>query len=100
DLKTVYTRMDYRFADRIDGRDVYMVQATTAENQRDRLYFDVASGALVRRVAATPTIVGQFQYQVDYADFKDFGGVKLPTTIKFAFPAVSWTRKIIEVKNN
>jgi hypothetical protein len=100
DLKTVYTRMDYRFADRIDGRDVYMVQATTAENQRDRLYFDAASGALVRRVAATPTIVGQFQYQVDYADFKDFGGVKLPTTIKFAFPAVSWTRKIIEVKNN
>jgi len=100
DLKTVYTRLDFRFVDRIDGRDVYLVQATTADNQRDRLYFDVATGSLVRRVAAMQTIVGQFQYQVDYADFKDFAGVKLPTTIKFAMPAVSWTRKIVEVKNN
>jgi len=100
DLKAVYPRLDYRFVDRLDGREVYVVLGTTANNQRDRLFFDVATGALVRRIAATPTLVGQFQYQVDYADFKDFGGVKLPTTIRFAMPAVSWTRKIIEVKNN
>lgn len=100
DLKTVYTRLDYRVVDRIDGREVYLVQATTSGNQRERLYFDVATGSLVRRIATTPTIVGVFQYQVDYADFKDFGGVKLPSTIKFAVPAISWTRKIVEVKNN
>jgi hypothetical protein len=100
DLKSVYTKLDYRIADKIDGHDVYLVQATTAGNQRERLYFDALTGSLVRRIAAMPTIVGVFQYQVDYADFKDFGGVKLPATIKFAVPAVSWTRKIIEVKNN
>lgn len=100
DLKTVYPKLDYRFVDRLDGREVYVVLGTTANNQRDRLFFDVATGALVRRVATAPTLVGQFQYQVDYSDFKDFGGVKLPATIKFAFPAVSWTRKIVEVKNN
>ncbi len=100
DLKSVYTRLDFRFVDRVDGRDVYLVQASTAGNQRDRLYFDVATGSLVRRIAGMPTMVGVFQYQVDYADFKDFGGVKLPSTIKFAVPAVSWTRKIVEIKNN
>lgn len=86
--------------DRIDGRDVYLVFATTANDQRDRLFFDAATGSLVRRIASMSTIVGPFQYQVDYADFKDFGGVKLPSTIKFAMPAVSWTRKIVSVKNN
>jgi len=99
DLKSVYSKLDYRFMDRIDGRDVYIVQATTADNQRERLVFDVATGALVRRVASSMTVLGQFQYQVDYSDFKDFGGVKLPATTRFAVPNISWVRKITEVKN-
>jgi photosynthetic reaction center cytochrome c subunit len=100
DLKTIYPKMDFRFVDRINGREVYMVLATTADNQRERLYFDTESGLLVRTVSSTPTVLGMFQYQVDYADYKDFGGVKLPTTVRYAVPNISWTRKIIEVKNN
>jgi len=99
-LKAIYPKMDFRFVDKIDGRDSFVISATTADNQRERLYFDAASGLLVRRVAATPTVLGFFQYQVDYTDYKDFGGVKLPTEIKFAVPNIRWTRKILEVKNN
>ena len=99
-LKAIYAKMDFRFVDKIEGREVYLVLATTAENQRERLYFDASNGLLVRRVASSPTILGNFQYQVDYADYKDFGGVKLPTTIKFAVPNIRWTRKITDVKNN
>ncbi len=100
DLKAVYSKIDYRFIDRIDGREVYAVNATSADNQRERLFFDVLTGLLVRRVASSPTVIGQFQFQVDYSDYKDFGGVKLPGATRFAMPNISWTRKIIEVKNN
>ena len=100
DLKAIYPKIDYRFTDKIDGREVYLVLATTADNQRERLYFDAASGLLVRRVASAPTVLGAFQYQVDYTDYKDFGGVKLPTIVKFAVPNIRWTRKVLEVKNN
>ncbi len=99
-LKAIYPKMDFRFVDKIDGREVYLVSASISETQRERLYFDVATGLLVRRAASTPTILGNFVYQVDYADYKDFGGVKLPTTIKFNVPNISWTRKILDVKNN
>lgn len=99
DLRSIYTRMDVRNLDRIDGRDVYFVLASTKNNQRERLYFDAQSGFLVRRVASTQTPIGQFQYQVDFSDFKDFSGAKLPTTIKFAVPNVRWTRRIVEVAN-
>jgi len=99
-LKAIYPKMDFRFVDKIDGRDSFVVSATTADNQRERLYFDAASGLLVRRVASTPTILGNFQFQVDYTDYKDFGGVKLPTTLNFAVPNIRWTRKVLEVKNN
>jgi photosynthetic reaction center cytochrome c subunit len=100
DLKSVYAKIDYRFTDRINGREVYLVLATTAENSRERLFFDAQTGFLVRRSAVVPTVLGPFVYQVDYADYKDFGGVKLPTTVRFAMPNISWTRKITEVKNN
>jgi hypothetical protein len=99
-LKAIYSKMDFRFVDKIDGRESFVISATTADNQRERLYFDAQSGLLVRRVAATPTVLGFFQYQVDYTDYRDFGGVKLPTEIKFAVPNIRWTRKILEVKNN
>ncbi|MFZ1700656.1 MAG: c-type cytochrome [Pyrinomonadaceae bacterium] len=99
-LKLTFPKMDYRSADRIDGKDVYLVLATTAGNLRERLYFDVMSGLLVRRIASSPTVFGNFVYQVDYSDYKDFGGVKLPTTTKYAVPHIQWTRKISEVKNN
>lgn len=100
DLKMIYPKMDYRLTDKIDGREVYLVLATTADNQRERLYFDASNGFLVRRVASVPTVLGAFQYQTDYADYKDFGGVKLPTTIRYAMPNITWTRKITDVKIN
>lgn len=100
DLKTIYSKLDYRFTDKIDGREGYLVMATTADNQRERLYFDAANGLLVRRISSVPTVLGIFQYQVDYSDYKDFGGVKLPATARYASPNIVWTRKIAEVKNN
>jgi hypothetical protein len=100
DLKTIYPKIEYRFTDKIDRREVYLVNATTADNSRERLYFDAESGLLVRRVASVPTVLGVFQYQVDYSDYKDFGGVKLPATVRYTSPNVSWTRKISTVKNN
>ncbi len=100
DLKTIYSKLEYRFTDKIDGREVYLVNATTADNQRERLYFDAANGLLIRRVSSVPTVLGNFQYQVDYTEYKDFGGVKLPATVRHTMPNVSWTRKILEVKNN
>jgi hypothetical protein len=99
-LKDVYSKLEFGTVDRIDGREVYVVRATTASGDRERLYFDRETGLLVRRVSSVPTIFGNFVYQVDYSDYKDFGGVKLPATTRFAVPNISWTRKILEVKNN
>lgn len=100
DLKTIYPKLEYRFVDKIDGREVYLLIGTLADNSRERLYFDTQTGLLVRRVSSVPTVLGNFQMQVDYSDYKDFDGVKLPTTVRYAVPNISWTRKILEVKNN
>jgi hypothetical protein len=100
DLKSIYSRIDYRITDVIDGKQVYLLTANTANGTRERLYFDVQTGLLVRRMVTTPTVLGSYVYQVDYKDYKPFGGVKVPTTIEYAMPGVRWTRKVTQVKNN
>ncbi len=99
-LQAVYTEIVFDSTAKIDGKETFLVLAKTAENSSEKLYFDVSTGLLVRRSASTPTILGEFVYQVDYTDYKDFGGVKLPTVVKFAVPNIRWTRKVLDVKNN
>lgn len=99
-IGSAYSKFDYRFTNEIDGRKVLVLTGTTAEGLRESLSFDEQTGLLVRRVAVTPTVLGGFVYQVDYSDYKDFGGVKIPTVVKYAMPNMSWTRKIVSVKTN
>lgn len=96
-LQAVYPKLEFFRLEKIDGKEVYAVEAA---DKLERFYFDVLSGLLVRRTAATTTVLGDHVFQVDYLDYKDFGGVKLPTTIKFAVPQIYWTRKILAVENN
>ncbi len=99
-LKAVYNELIFDSLQKINGKDAFILVGRTAENNEEKLFFDVTSGFLIRRTASTPTVLGEFIYQVDYADYKNFGGVKLPSLIKFAVPNIRWTRKVLDVKNN
>jgi len=99
-IEAAYTKFDYRFTDQIDGKTVSVLIGTTRDGLRERLSFDVLSGLLVRRVATTPTALGDFVYQVDYSGYRAFGGVKFPTIVKYSMPNMSWTKKVISIKLN
>jgi hypothetical protein len=99
-IKSVYPKMEFRSLEKIDGREVYLVTATTAGNVRERLYFDIQSGLLVRRTASTPTVFGNYVYQVDYSDYKMFNGVNIATKVRYAMPNISWTTKVVDIRNN
>ncbi len=99
-LKAIYPKMEFRSIENVSGNEAYMFIATTAGGLRERLAFDVNTGFLLRRTASSPTVFGNFVYQVDYSDYKDFGGIKMPATATYAVPHIQWTRKIIDVKTN
>ena len=100
-LKAIYPKMDFRSVDKIEGFEVYLLQQQrqkTAAKDFTLTRRPICSSVVLLQ---SQTILGNFvQYQVDYTDYKNFGGVKLPTTIKFAVPNIRWTRKILDVKNN
>jgi len=62
----------------IGDRDVQMVQATTAAGATVTLYFDDQSGLLVRQVRFADSPVGRIPTQIDYEDYRDVAGVKMP----------------------
>jgi photosynthetic reaction center cytochrome c subunit len=64
---------------RINGNPVHVVQATADAGRTPvNLYFDDKSGLLVRMARYTDTKVGLAASQIDYEDYRDVGGVKLP----------------------
>jgi len=62
----------------LDTREVQVVQGTTAGGTVATLCFDASSGLLVRLVRFTESPVGRLVTRVDYDDYRDVAGVKLP----------------------
>ena len=62
----------------IDGREVQIVQGTGAGSSRVKMFFDKESGLLLRTLRYTETAVGIVPTQIDYSDYRDVAGVKMP----------------------
>jgi photosynthetic reaction center cytochrome c subunit len=62
----------------IGDREVQIVQGTAAGGSRVKLFFDQQSGLLLRTVRYTDTAVGIIPAQIDYSDYREVAGVKLP----------------------
>ena len=77
-IKQTLANWHIGFPATIDDRDVQLVQATTAGGFRVNLYFDPESGLLVRQVRFTESSLGLNPTQIDYADYREVSGVKMP----------------------
>ncbi len=62
----------------IDDRDVTLVQGTMNGRFPVNLYFDDESALLSRTVAYADSPVGLAPMQVDYGDYREIGGIKVP----------------------
>jgi len=63
--------------DLLNDRSVLVVQGNKG-NAIVTLYFDQETGLLTRLVRSTPSPVGRLPVQMDYSDYRDVAGVKLP----------------------
>jgi hypothetical protein len=62
----------------INDRPVQIVQGTGVGSTRVKLYFEVESGLLVCTLRYTNTAVGLFPTQIDYSDYREVSGVRMP----------------------
>ena len=102
-VKRQYIEATVSGKEKINNRDAYIVDATRKDNKRERLYFEVESGLLLKRISYTPTMIGIMPEQIDFDDYRDVDGIKLPFLIRVSIAdsnSPTNTRTFDDVKIN
>ncbi len=101
-LREPYPRVNYGGIEKIGEREAYVLRMMTPDRKRVRLSFDAQTGLLVRRVTTSETLLGLDPEQIDFEDYRDLEGVKVPYTVRVTYldNFFSGTRKFTEIKHN
>jgi outer membrane lipoprotein-sorting protein len=77
-IKQALTKWRVGSATTLNDREVQVVQGTSTGGALATLYFDAESGLLVRQLRYADSPVGRIPTLIDYADYRDVAGVKMP----------------------
>jgi hypothetical protein len=99
-LKPMFSALRVEGTESVDDHEAYMVIGQREGKPPIRLYFDEQSGLLVRLVRFGDTALGLLPTQIDYADYRDTNGVKIPYRWTLARPSGRFTIQVSDVKQN
>jgi zinc protease len=99
-VKEYFPKMTVRGKDKVGEREVYVLDAVTAEGTPEVFYFDTQSGLLVRNDSQRSTPQGKMLVKVYMDDYKEVDGVKMPFTIRQDTEAMNFVIKFTEIKHN
>jgi photosynthetic reaction center cytochrome c subunit len=98
-LKEIFHEFKVAQPEKIGDHEVAVVRALREGKPPVKLYFD-QQGLLVRMVRYGDTPLGLLPTQIDYADYRDSGGVKIPFRWTIARPAGRFTIQVDHVEPN
>lgn len=99
-VKTLYQKFRVEAGEKIDGHETYLVMGSNEGQPPLRLYLDKESGLLLRLIRYAETPLGRNPTQIDYADYRDANGVKLPFRWTLARPGNRFTIQVEQVQQN
>ena len=99
-LKEIFSTFKVGDSEKIGGQEAVAVRGLRDGKPPVKLYFDQQSGYLVRMVRYADTPLGLLPTQVDYADYRDSGGVKVPFRWTIGRPSGSFTIQIDHIDVN
>ena len=87
---------------KIGGKDAYVIKMTPKAGPSTRLFIDAESFMLVRTAVTlnVPQLGGDIEQVVDFSDFRDVDGIKIPFVTKSSNPAQTVTATMSSVKHN
>ena len=77
-IKKSLTKWRTGINETVDDKDLIVVQGMSAANLPVKLYFDPKSNLLLRVIRYIDTSVGRNPVQIDYSDYRDVSGIKMP----------------------
>jgi photosynthetic reaction center cytochrome c subunit len=99
-LPQMFSAMKVDGHEKIGDREAYVVVGERQGKTPLKLYFDKQSGLLLRLVRYGETAVGWLPTQIDYADYREANGIKVPYRWTLARPNGRFTIQLTELKQN
>lgn len=101
-LKELYSNLEVVDREKVGDRDAIVLASEPSPGVLSKLYFDAQTGLLLRVLTITQTVIAPIPEQMDFDDYRDVNGVKLPFTIRQSSvdDRNVWTRKYTEIKHN
>jgi outer membrane lipoprotein-sorting protein len=98
--KKYFPKLEVQGKQTVGAYEAYVVIATPDEGSPEKLYFDIATGLLVRQDAERESPEGKTASESYIDEYKDVGGVKVPYSLKIVLPTVTIKIKFTDVKAN
>jgi len=99
-INLIFKELRVQHTEQIDGHQTYIVLGMRDGRPPAQLYFDQESGRLVRVLRFVETPLGNNPTQIDYADYREEGGVKTPFRWTVARPGGRFTIQIEHMQQN
>jgi len=99
-LKSIFKEFRVQQKEQLNGHQAYVVLGMRDGRPPAQLYFDQESGRLVRVVRFVETPLGRNPTQIDYADYREDGGLRTPFRWTVARPSGRFTIQIEQMQQN
>ncbi len=99
-VRTLYEKFRVDPGEKIDGHDTYLVVGHSEAQPPLRLYFDKESGLLLRLIRYAETPLGRNPTQIDYADYRDAKGLRVPFRWTLSRPGNQFTIQVEQLHQN
>ncbi|HEU5236453.1 MAG TPA: c-type cytochrome, partial [Pyrinomonadaceae bacterium] len=93
--------MNFGGVQKVSERETYLI-AKSNDTKTELYYFDSTTGLLVRKMTISHTSLLPIPEQIDFEDYPDVDGIKMPFTIRYSGIDTfsSWTRTFSEIKRD
>ncbi|HXZ81798.1 MAG TPA: c-type cytochrome [Terriglobales bacterium] len=98
--KEYFSEMRLQPQEKISDRETSVILGIRQGQPPMKLYFDSTSALLVRVLRYAETPLGRNPTQIDYADYRETGGVKVPYRWTIARPSGRFTIQLEQVQQN
>ncbi len=96
-LKEHYPNLTLQGAAPVAGRDAQVLEVTLSSGEKRKLYFDAASGLLVREDVTSTDGTGTVS---TFEDYREVDGVKYPFTVRRTDPDTEMVIRYSEIRHN
>jgi len=99
-LSAMFTKLAIKEGETVGGRPTWLVIGYREGRPPVRLFVDQQSGLLLRLIRYTDSPLGLNPLQIDFADYRDSGGVKIPFRWTQSRPGNRFTIQIESTEQN